>query len=89
MGPIEWKPIAEYTPSPNVAVTDLVLLGWYQEDPYASGMIACGVGWLDRSGKWIDSSDKKAWPHDPTHFACSCRDIPMAEREHHPRWKYG
>jgi len=89
--PVEWRPISEYIEPEGAVTTTLVLLGWYNEAAggMPAGMIACGVGWLGYGGKWIDSSDKKAWPHQPSHFACRCRDIPMAKRDAHPVWDYG
>ena len=77
---LNWKPLSEYISPPYACYDPLVLLGWESLNAEGSngagGMLTFGVGWLDgRSGKWIDVSDKRAWPWQPTHFALICQDI--------------
>lgn len=70
--------------------TDLVLVGWFRmaAGGYPAGIQRCGVGWLNPGGLWTDTSDKRVWPNQPTHFACVASDLPIAPGDHKD-WEFG
>jgi hypothetical protein len=75
MGELRWKLIETYERPKYAGHTDLVLLGWDSGHPDGVVMFF-GVGWLDdlsQKGKWVDCSDRKAWPEQPTHWLVSLR----------------
>ena len=74
MTDLRWKLIETYQRPPYAGYDDVVLLGW---DMSQDGTVMhFGVGWLgelSHKGQWVDCSDKKPWPLQPTHWLCSLR----------------